>query len=277
MWGPLQVSEPQAEHVGRVPSFWADERTPPQIGLDNVNPPLAGRLGLAPLTSVTCSGGGGGGSAKEGTAPPTNNGLIVIRGARAALPKSGQESHRTSARCHDSGHDVRVDVGNKAHATPTTACHAVYVTFLSSRTSSQFRRLTAVRKPTCQALTPSCRRYRAMTASASAITLRGIPRRHGENIKSAGRPRYTKESGIMQTFSVTSPCTASASRRSDSIAEKESVATGTRVGNRNAAARREPGSVRGHAQWRGAPLGRSMQGCQPLRGEFPRGARLSGE
>ncbi|RNC43310.1 thimet oligopeptidase [Trypanosoma cruzi] len=39
----------------------------------------------------------------------------------------------------------------------------------------------------------------------------------------------------------------------------------------------ELGSVCGHAQWQDTPLGRSMQGCQRLRGEAPQGAPLSGE
>ncbi|KAF8277650.1 hypothetical protein TcBrA4_0110720 [Trypanosoma cruzi] len=76
-----------------------------------------------------------------------------------------------------------------------------------------------------------------MVASTSAVTLRGIPRRHGENVESTVRTRSASESGIMLISPATS-CTASRPRRSDSIAERESVATVTRVGDLNAAARR---------------------------------------
>ncbi|RNF00551.1 thimet oligopeptidase [Trypanosoma cruzi] len=37
------------------------------------------------------------------------------------------------------------------------------------------------------------------------------------------------------------------------------------------------GTVRGHAQWQDTPHGRCTQGCPPLRGEAPQGARPSGE
>ncbi|RNF00389.1 hypothetical protein TcG_11918 [Trypanosoma cruzi] len=77
-----------------------------------------------------------------------------------------------------------------------------------------------------------------MTATASAVTLRGIPRCHGENVASTARTRSTSESGIMLFSPVTSSCTASGPRRSASIAERESVAAGTRVGDWDAAARR---------------------------------------
>ncbi|ESS63197.1 hypothetical protein TCDM_14257 [Trypanosoma cruzi Dm28c] len=81
-----------------------------------------------------------------------------------------------------------------------------------------------------------------MTASASAVTLRGIPRRHGKNVESTVRPRSASESGTVQISSVKSSCTASEPRRSASIAERESVAAGTRVGDRDAAARRRTGN-----------------------------------
>ncbi|KAF8306669.1 hypothetical protein TcBrA4_0021810 [Trypanosoma cruzi] len=92
-----------------------------------------------------------------------------------------------------------------------------------------------------------------MTASASAVTLRGIPRCHGENVASTVRPRSASESGTVQISSVTSSCTASGPRQSASIAEREPVATGTRVGDWDAAARRgtencpRPCSVAGHS------------------------------
>ncbi|ESS60752.1 hypothetical protein TCDM_14264 [Trypanosoma cruzi Dm28c] len=77
-----------------------------------------------------------------------------------------------------------------------------------------------------------------MMASTSAVTLRGIPRRHGENVEPTVRTRSTSESGIMLISPVTPSCAASGPRRSASIAERESVATGTRVGDLDAAARR---------------------------------------
>ncbi|RNF11709.1 hypothetical protein TcG_09095 [Trypanosoma cruzi] len=137
-------------------------------------------------------------------------------------------------------------------ATPPSACHAVCA-FLFSWNFFQYGRLTAVRKPTCQALTQPCGRNRAMTASTSAITLRGAPRRHGENTELIARPRSTSESGTVKISSVTSSCTASEPRQSASIVERESVATGTRVGDLDAAARRGTGnclwpcSVAGHS------------------------------
>ncbi|KAF8277367.1 hypothetical protein TcBrA4_0110540 [Trypanosoma cruzi] len=116
-----------------------------------------------------------------------------------------------------------------------------------------------------------------MMASASAVTLRGAPQCHGENVASTVRPRSTSESGIMLFSPVTSSCTASSPRRSASIAEREPVATGTRVGDRDAAARRGMKTVCGHAQWQDSPHGRCTQGCPQPRGEAPQGARLSGE
>ncbi|KAF8304337.1 hypothetical protein TcYC6_0037780 [Trypanosoma cruzi] len=91
-----------------------------------------------------------------------------------------------------------------------------------------------------------------MTASASAVTLRGIPQCHEENVEPTVRPRSASESGTVQLSSVTSSCTASGQRRSDSIAERESVATGTRVGDLGAARRGTenclwPCSVAGHS------------------------------
>ncbi|ESS62641.1 hypothetical protein TCDM_14260 [Trypanosoma cruzi Dm28c] len=92
-----------------------------------------------------------------------------------------------------------------------------------------------------------------MTAPASAVTLRGIPRRRGENAESTVRTRSASESGTVQISSVTSSCTASEPRRSASIVERESVAAGTRMGDLDAAARRgtgnclRPCSVAGHS------------------------------
>ncbi|RNF01220.1 thimet oligopeptidase [Trypanosoma cruzi] len=58
---------------------------------------------------------------------------------------------------------------------------------------------------------------RAMTASASALTLRGAPRRHGENVESTVRTRSASESGTVKISSLTSSCTARIPRKSASI------------------------------------------------------------
>ncbi|RNF05235.1 hypothetical protein TcG_10717, partial [Trypanosoma cruzi] len=74
-----------------------------------------------------------------------------------------------------------------------------------------------------------------------------------ENVKPAVCPQSAGECGTVQISSLTSSCTASGPRRSDSIAERESVATVTRVGDWDAAARRgtgncpRPYSVTGHS------------------------------
>ncbi|ESS55664.1 hypothetical protein TCDM_12850 [Trypanosoma cruzi Dm28c] len=156
----------------------------------------------------------------------------------AGLSKSGQELHRACAEIRHFGHDVRVNTRNRVLATPSSACHAVCAPSFSSWNFFQYGRLTAVRRPTCQALTQSCERDRAIVASASAVTLRGAPQCHGENVESTVRPQSTSESGTVQISSVTPSCAASGPRRSASIAERESVAAGTRVGDRDAAARR---------------------------------------
>ncbi|RNC38267.1 hypothetical protein TcCL_NonESM12497 [Trypanosoma cruzi] len=80
-----------------------------------------------------------------------------------------------------------------------------------------------------------------MTVSASAVTLRGIPQCHGEDTESTVRPQSTSESGAVQIFLLTSSCTASGPRRSASIAERKSVAAGTRMGDWDAASRRGTG------------------------------------
>ncbi|RNE96573.1 hypothetical protein TcG_12950 [Trypanosoma cruzi] len=219
--------------------LWMNERTLRQIGQENVNPPLAGRQGVAVLTSGRGSGGGSGGpasSVKKGTAPPTQR-VTCDRRARGPVEERAGVASRL---CGDPplGHDVRVNTRNRVHTTPSSACHAVCAPSFSSWNFFQYGRLTAVRNSTCQALTQSCGRDRAMTASASAVTLRGAPQCHGENVASTVRPRSTSESGIMLISSVTSSCTARIPRRSASIAERESVAAGTRAGDRDAAARR---------------------------------------
>ncbi|KAF8277585.1 hypothetical protein TcBrA4_0108700 [Trypanosoma cruzi] len=81
-------------------------------------------------------------------------------------------------------------------------------------------------------------RDRAMTASASAVTLRGAPQCRGENVESTVRPRSASESGVMLISPVTTSCAASSPRRSASIVEREPVAAGTRVGDWETAARR---------------------------------------
>ncbi|RNC42486.1 mucin-associated surface protein (MASP), partial [Trypanosoma cruzi] len=98
----------------------------------------------------------------------------------AGLSKSGQESHRACAQCRHSGTDVRVNTRNRVLATPTGACHAVCAPSFSSCTSFHYNLLTAVRKSTCQAVTHSCKRDRAIVTSSSAASLRGIPQCDGK-------------------------------------------------------------------------------------------------
>ncbi|RNC51701.1 hypothetical protein TcCL_ESM11152 [Trypanosoma cruzi] len=162
-----------------------NERAPPPSEQEDVNPPLAGRKRVAALTSGRGHGGGSGGptsSVKKGRRHRHRELLVICR-ARAGPSESGQGSHRACARCRHWGHDARVDTRNTALATPTSACHAVCAASFYSWTSFQYSRLTAARKPTRQALTQSCGRDRAMTASASAVTLRGIPQCHEENVE----------------------------------------------------------------------------------------------
>ncbi|RNC48051.1 hypothetical protein TcCL_NonESM01978 [Trypanosoma cruzi] len=59
--GLLKLSERQAEHVGHAPSYCGRASALPQVGQENLNPPLAGRQGFAALTSGRGSGGGSGG------------------------------------------------------------------------------------------------------------------------------------------------------------------------------------------------------------------------
>ncbi|ESS62037.1 thimet oligopeptidase [Trypanosoma cruzi Dm28c] len=224
------------------------------------------------------SGGGRGGpvSSVKKERHHRHRGLLVIRRARAGVSKSGQELHRACAGIRHSGTMSGSTPGTESsppRQAPVTRCAPSF----SSWNFFQYGRLTAVRKPTCQALTQSCGRDRAMTASASAVTLRGIPRRHGEDVESTARPQSASESGTVQISSVTPPRTASGPRRSASIAERESVATGTRLGDWMLLPGGELKTVCGHAQWQDTPHGRSTQGCQQLRGEAPQGARLSGE
>ncbi|RNE99361.1 hypothetical protein TcG_12023 [Trypanosoma cruzi] len=95
-----------------------DKRTLPQVGQEDVNPPLAGRQGVAVLTSGGGSGGGSGGPAtavREGR-HHRHRGFLVIRRARAGLSKSGQESRRAFAQCRHSG--------TMSGSTPgTESCH----------------------------------------------------------------------------------------------------------------------------------------------------------
>ncbi|RNC34638.1 hypothetical protein TcCL_Unassigned02552 [Trypanosoma cruzi] len=112
--------------------LWTDKRTLPKIGQEDVNPPLAGRQGVAVLTSGRGSGRGGPVTAVSEGRRHRHRGPLVIRRARAGLSKSGQESHRASARCRHSGRDVRAKTRNRVLATPTSACHAVCAPSFSS-------------------------------------------------------------------------------------------------------------------------------------------------
>ncbi|RNC56202.1 putative thimet oligopeptidase, putative,metallo-peptidase, clan MA(E), family M3 [Trypanosoma cruzi] len=181
--GPLTPSERQAEYVRHVPSYCG--RTSALCrrlgGRTSIRRSLVSKeLRCSRREEVTAEAERRRGEERDGT---TDTGSLVIRRARAGLSKSGQESHRACARCRHSGHDVRVNTRNRVLATPSSACHAVRAPSFSSWTSFQFRRLTATRKPTRQALTQPCGRDRAMTASASAVTLRGIPQCHGEHVE----------------------------------------------------------------------------------------------
>ncbi|EKF28783.1 hypothetical protein MOQ_007457, partial [Trypanosoma cruzi marinkellei] len=96
--------------------LWTDECALPQIGQEVANPPLAGRQGVAVLTSGRGCGGGSGGPVslvREGR-HHQHRGSAVIRRARAGLSKSGQESHCACAQCRGSGHDV----GGKQEQSP---------------------------------------------------------------------------------------------------------------------------------------------------------------
>ncbi|RNC51992.1 thimet oligopeptidase [Trypanosoma cruzi] len=124
-----------------------DERGLLQIGPGNFNPPLAGQQGVAALTSGRGPGGGRGGPLssvrKGGTARPTQ-GFLVIRKARAGLSKSGQESHRTCARCRHSGTMFGSKPGTEPsphRQAPVTRCAPSF----SSLKSFHCGRFTAVR------------------------------------------------------------------------------------------------------------------------------------
>ncbi|ESS60395.1 hypothetical protein TCDM_12080 [Trypanosoma cruzi Dm28c] len=127
--------------------------------------------------------------------------------------------------------DVCLHTRKTALATPTSAWRAVCATSSSSWNSFQYNPLTAARNSTCQIGMPHCWRDRAIVASLSAASLRGAPQCDGENIKSAGRTRFTKESSIAQISSATQSRTASGAARSASVADRESVDTGICVGD----------------------------------------------
>ncbi|RNC33905.1 hypothetical protein TcCL_Unassigned03353 [Trypanosoma cruzi] len=84
-----------------------------QVGREDINPPLAGRQGVAVLTSGRGYGGGSGGpvSSVREERHHRHRGLLVIRRARAGMSKSGRESHRAFAQSRLSGHDVRAVPG----------------------------------------------------------------------------------------------------------------------------------------------------------------------
>ncbi|KAF8285635.1 hypothetical protein TcBrA4_0037850 [Trypanosoma cruzi] len=187
--------------------LWADERALPQVGKG---------FRRGPRRAVRRS--------EEGTAPPTQR-FLFIRRTRAGLSKSGQESRRAYVRCCGSGQNVRADARNRALARLTGAGRAVCAPSFSSWKYFHYSRLTAVRKPTCQALTQFCGRDRAIVACLSAASLRGIPQCHGETAEPTVRPRSASQSGTVQIPSETSSCSASALTRSASIAERQSVAT----------------------------------------------------
>ncbi|ESS60492.1 hypothetical protein TCDM_11982 [Trypanosoma cruzi Dm28c] len=115
-----------------------------------------------------------------GTAPPTQRVPCDPQGACRPVEEWAGVASRLCA-VPPLGHDVRVNSRNRDLAAPEAVCCAVGAPSFSSSNFFQYGHLTAVRKPTCQALTQSCGRDRAMTLSA--VTLLGIPRRRGENVE----------------------------------------------------------------------------------------------
>ncbi|RNC35388.1 thimet oligopeptidase [Trypanosoma cruzi] len=112
-----------------------------------------------------------------------HRGFLVIRRARAGMSKSGQESHRACAQSRHSGHDVRVVPG--IESSPHRQAPAMRCTrLLFFWASLQYGHPTGVKKSTCQIGPPSCGRDRAIMASSSSASLRGIPQCDGENMKS---------------------------------------------------------------------------------------------
>ncbi|RNC53487.1 hypothetical protein TcCL_ESM09192, partial [Trypanosoma cruzi] len=90
--------------------LWTEECAPPKIRQEDVNPPLAGRKGVAVLTSGRSSGGGGpSSSVGKGRHSRHRRVACDLHGACAGLTKRGQESHRACAPCRHSGNDFRVD------------------------------------------------------------------------------------------------------------------------------------------------------------------------
>ncbi|EKF28198.1 hypothetical protein MOQ_008063, partial [Trypanosoma cruzi marinkellei] len=119
---------------------WTEETPPPPIGRDDVDLLLVILRGGAVETPGGGSGGGRGrpaSSASEGQ-HRRHEGLLVIRRARAILPKSGQESHRSCAQSRDSLPDVWLDTRNGFFVTSTSAWRAVCAPSSSSRTSFQY-------------------------------------------------------------------------------------------------------------------------------------------
>ncbi|RNC53567.1 hypothetical protein TcCL_ESM09086, partial [Trypanosoma cruzi] len=163
--------------------LWTEKKTP-QIGREDVNPPLAGRKGFAALTSGRGSGGSRGGpvsSVKKGR-HHRHRVLLMICRACAGPSKSGRVSHLRGAATRGT---MPGSCQEWSSATPTSACHAVCTTS-SSSTSFQYNLLTAARKSTCQILMPHCCRDCAIVPSSLAVLLRGIPQCDGVNINSAG-------------------------------------------------------------------------------------------
>ncbi|RNC32465.1 mucin-associated surface protein (MASP) [Trypanosoma cruzi] len=139
---------------------------------------------------------------KKGTAPPTQRVPCDTKGTRrhveewAGIAPCLCAEPPLVARCPGCAR-------NRVLATPTGACHAVCAPSFSSWASFHYNLFTAVRQSTCQALTQSCERNRAIVACLSAASLRGIPQCDGENMKPTEGPRCIKESSIIQLSSVT--------------------------------------------------------------------------
>ncbi|RNC32376.1 mucin-associated surface protein (MASP) [Trypanosoma cruzi] len=116
-----------------------------------------------------------------GTAPPTQRVICDTKGTRRHVEEwAGVASCLCAepplvARCPGRAR-------NRVLVTPTNACHAMCAPFLFSWASLQYGHPTAARKSMCQVGPQSCGRNRAIMASSSAASLRGIPQCDGENM-----------------------------------------------------------------------------------------------
>ncbi|RNC43311.1 mucin-associated surface protein (MASP) [Trypanosoma cruzi] len=130
--------------------LWTEESTLTKIRHVDFNPPLAGRQGVAVLTSGRSSGRGGQAGhspQRERAAPPTQRVPCDPQGAcRPAEERAGVASRLGGDpplrdRCPGQHQEW-------SSATPRSACHAMCAPSFSSWNFFQYGRLTAVRRPT---------------------------------------------------------------------------------------------------------------------------------